>query len=202
MRLTAEQLGRGLAASDLLVRDLGAARQALSAGGVVGGKVGASYQRDVGPGSRRRSLYTFWKRTSPPPMMMTFDASNREVCQVRRQVTMTPLQQLVLLNDPQFVEAARGLAERACLERPTREEQLHSVYRRLTSRHPSVAQAQVLLGLYEEQRNYFLEHTEALDQFLSVGDHRPDPALDRSALAALTVVAGGLMSYDGFVMKR
>src|SRR5207245_464180 len=74
------------------------------------------YVADKGEGLYRRSLYTFWRRTSPPPDMTIFDAPSREVCTVRRQATSTPLQPLVLLNDPQFVEAARGLGERMLRE--------------------------------------------------------------------------------------
>ena len=75
---------------------------------------GKIYKQDQGAKLYRRSLYTFWRRTSPPPSMITFDAVSREVCTAKREVTATPLQSLVLLNDPQFVEAARVLARAGC----------------------------------------------------------------------------------------
>src|SRR5690606_37933411 len=75
-----------------------------------------TYTPDTGEGLYRRSMYTYIKRTVPPPSMMTFDATDREVCTVRREITITPLQALVLLNDPQYVEASRALAERILRE--------------------------------------------------------------------------------------
>ena len=117
-RLSAEMIRDGaLAASGLLVDTIGGPPvKPYQPPGLWEEKSGLTYQRDVGPGSHRRSLYTFWKRTSPPPAMLTFDATTREVCAVKRQTTATPLQALVLLNDPQFVEAARALAQRAMNE--------------------------------------------------------------------------------------
>ena len=110
--------------------------QALSAAGILSTKLGgpsvkpyqpagvwkeasgATYQADKGEGLHRRSLYTYWKRTAPPPAMLTFDATTREDCVARRSTTNTPLQALVLLNDPQFVEAARMLAQRMLVAFP------------------------------------------------------------------------------------
>ena len=102
------------------------------------------YVADKGEGLHRRSLYTFWRRTSPPPNMLAFDAPSREVCVVHRQTTSTPLQPLVLLNDPQFVEAARGLGERLLREGgATTEEPLAYAFRlaatRRADRHASCA---------------------------------------------------------------
>ena len=103
-----------LAASGLLVGTLGGPPvKPYQPAGLWEEKANIAYTRDQGEGSHRRSLYTFWKRTSPPPAMLTFDATSREVCAVKRLPTATPLQALVLLNDPQFVEAARALAQRA-----------------------------------------------------------------------------------------
>ena len=100
-------------------------------------KSGLAYDRDRGPGSHRRSLYTFWKRTSPPPAMLTFDATTREFCAVKRQTTATPLQALVLLNDPQFVEAARALAQRSFREGGlSLDSRITFAFRTLTGRYP------------------------------------------------------------------
>ena len=106
-----------LAASGLLVGKLGGPPvKPYQPAGLWEEKANIAYIRDQGEGSHRRSLYTFWKRTSPPPAMLTFDATSREVCAVKRLPTATPLQALVLLNDPQYVEAARALAQRAVHE--------------------------------------------------------------------------------------
>ena len=118
LRLSAEMLRDGaLAASGLLVDTIGGPPvKPYQPAGLWEEKSGTAYQRDVGPGSHRRSLYTFWKRTSPPPAMLTFDATTREVCAVKRQTTATPLQALVLLNDPQYVEAARDWPGGLCMK--------------------------------------------------------------------------------------
>ncbi len=117
-RLSAEMIRDGaLASAGLLVETIGGPPvKPYQPPGLWEEKSGLTYQRDQGAGSHRRSLYSFWKRTSPPPSMLTFDATTREVCAVKRQSTATPLQALVLLNDPQFIEAARALAQRAFRE--------------------------------------------------------------------------------------
>jgi Protein of unknown function (DUF1553)/Protein of unknown function (DUF1549)/Concanavalin A-like lectin/glucanases superfamily/Planctomycete cytochrome C len=204
VRLSAESLrDAALSASGLLVTKLGGPPvKPYQPEGLWEEKSGEKYARDEGEGSRRRSLYTFWKRTSPHPMMMTFDASNREVCVVRRQSTMTPLQTLVVLNDPQFVEAARALAERAMLDHGDLTKRLLAVFRRLTARQPSEAELRVLSEMYENQVKYFEGDKESSSKFLAVGDHKPDSKLNVIELAALAAVAEGLLSYDEFVMKR
>jgi hypothetical protein len=172
-------------------------------------KSGIAYRRDAGAGSHRRSLYTYWKRTSPPPSMMTFDASNREVCVVRRQVTMTPLQTLVLLNDPQYVEAARAIAELALRDspagdRPSVEEQLQTIFVRLTSRRATPSELEVLQQMRHDQLDWFesQEGSSTLEEWLAVGDHQVSTTCDRLELAALSAVASALMAYDETVMKR
>ncbi len=165
-------------------------------------KSGEKYQRDVGPGSHRRSLYTFWKRTSPPPSMMSFDATSREVCTVRRQSTLTPLQMLVLLNDPQYVEAAKALAEKAMKHSADRAEQLKYVFRALTGRSPKEKEVQILAQLFEEQLAEFQQTPEAAAKLLKIGDHVPSADLDANQLASMTVVVEGLLTFDETVMKR
>jgi len=166
-------------------------------------KSGAKYDRDVGQGSHRRSLYTFWKRTSPPPAMVTLDAAKREVCVVKRATTTTPLQALVLLNDPQYVEAARALAERAMTEGGAElDDRLAFTFRTLTSRHPAAAEMDVLQRLFAEQHQDFADRPEAVQQFLAIGDHPRNESLDATELAALAVVAAAVMNLDETVMKR
>ena len=100
-------------------------------------KSGAAYEQDHGDALYRRSMYTFWKRTSPHPAMVTLDAAERNICVARRQETATPMQALVLLNDPQFVEAARLLAERMIREGgEDLEGRITYAFRLLTGRRP------------------------------------------------------------------
>ena len=166
-------------------------------------KSGLSYTRDVGAGSHRRSLYSFWKRTSPPPAMLTFDATTREVCAVKRQTTATPLQALVLLNDPQFVEAARALAQRATSEGGSRlDDRLAYVFRTLTSRQPSARELAILERLYHDQYDEFRAGQSDARKLLTIGDAPFDPALDPIECAAMTVLAQAILNYDETVMKR
>ncbi|MFK7735391.1 MAG: DUF1553 domain-containing protein [Pirellulaceae bacterium] len=206
MRLPAEMIrDAALASSNLLVEKIGGPPvKPYQPDGLWKEKSGQKYARDKGEGSRRRSLYTYWKRTSPPPAMMTLDASNREVCVVRRQVTMTPLQMLVLLNDPQYVEAAKGVAVKATGHSKEVEEQLEHIFRSLVTRAPDPTEKTILKQLYEEQLADFAMNPEDAKRLLGVGDLSldSDSQINHNSLAALTVVAEGLMSYDETVMKR
>jgi hypothetical protein len=204
-RLPAEMLrDNALFASGLLVSRVGGPPvKPYQPAGLWEEKSGAKYDRDTGEGSHRRSLYTFWKRTSPPPAMVTLDAAKREVCVVKRATTTTPLQALVLLNDPQYVEAARALAERAMTEGGTQvEDRLVFTFRTLTSRRPTGPEIGVLKQLLEEQRQDFASRPEAAQQFLAVGDHKRNEKLDAAELAAMAVVAEAVMNFDENVMKR
>ncbi|MCH5377700.1 MAG: DUF1553 domain-containing protein, partial [Planctomycetes bacterium] len=192
-----------LAASGLLVEKIGGPPvKPYQPAGLWEEKSGAKYQRDANEGSHRRSLYTYWKRTSPPPAMMTLDAAKRDVCVVKRQTTSTPLQALVLLNDPQYVEAARALAQRVMLAETGTDARLTRMFRLLTSRRPEEAELRILRALFQEQRGRLADEREAAEQLLSVGDDRRDESLDPAELAAMTVVAQALLNFDETVMKR
>ena len=203
-RLSAEMIrDLALASSGLLVDTIGGAPvKPYQPEGLWEEKSGEKYNRDAGAGSHRRSLYTFWKRTSPPPSMMSFDATSREVCTVRRQSTLTPLQLLVLLNDPQYVEAAKALAERAMKQASERTQQLQFVFRALTARSATEKELAILGSLFEEQLAEFKLNPDQATKLLKVGDHPASTELDANELAAMTVVAEGLMTYDETVMKR
>jgi hypothetical protein len=205
-RLPAEMLrDNALMVSGLLVNKLGGpAVKPYQPEGLWKEKSGKVYKRDQGEGSHRRSLYTYWKRTSPPPAMMTLDAAKRDVCQVKRQVTATPLQALVLLNDPQYVEAARALAERVLLELPGADvdARLANLFKRLTSRAPEPNELSVLRELLEEQRSYFEQEPDNATQFLAIGDHVPNASLDVVNLAAWSIVAEALLNFDETVTLR
>ncbi len=160
------------------------------------------YHRDVGEGSHRRSLYTFWKRTSPPPSMLTLDAAKRDVCAVQRQATQTPLQSLVLLNDPQYVEAARALAERAMEhQKKSLGGQLIYLFKILTSRAPYENEIRLLESTYLQQLAAFQSQPERAQQFLAVGDQVPSKTLDHAELAAMTVVAETVMNFEESVSR-
>ncbi len=203
MRLTAEMLrDQALAASGLLVRKLGGPSVKPYQPEGLWKVNSGTYVSDTGANLYRRSLYTFWKRTVPPPTMNTFDAANRTYCQVRRQKTSTPLQALTLMNDPQFQEASRVLGQQI-LERklPTRAG-LTYAFRSLTSRFPSDAEIEILEELYEKQRVTFQKMPPKSEGWLSVGEYRVDHTLDRASLAAYAVVISTLLNFDGAVYKR
>ncbi|MCS1409091.1 MAG: hypothetical protein M2R45_02270 [Verrucomicrobia subdivision 3 bacterium] len=157
---------------------------------------------DEGEGLYRRSLYTYWKRTGPAPVMMALDASKRDVCSVRRETTTTPLQSFVFMNDPQFVEAARHLAL-AVMDSSAKDdaERLDHVFRQLTSRHAKPAELAVLGKLFQEQKDYFAADVERVKAFLSVGSSALSEEKQTVDLAALAVVASGVMSHDECIMK-
>jgi hypothetical protein len=162
-----------------------------------------AYVPDKGDGLHRRSLYTFWRRTSPPPDMLAFDAPSREVCVVRRQATTTPLQALVLLNDPQFVEASRALGERllSAGER-TRAEQLALAFRQVATRRPTGKELQLLSALYDEQLRLFRQDPVEAARLLRSGDHPVPQGLDLAELAAAMTTAGALLNLDAAVTTR
>ena len=157
---------------------------------------------DKGAGLYRRSLYTYWKRTAPAPMMMTLDASKREVCRVKRERTASPLQALVVMNGPQFVEASRMLAQRLMNEHAAADREiLVEMFRMLTSRQPSVADIETLTRLYQQQRTHFEQQPEAAKKYLSVGDSKAETD-DAARLAAFSSVANTLFAFDECMMRR
>ncbi|GAG36340.1 unnamed protein product, partial [marine sediment metagenome] len=144
-----------------------------------GGSNTSVFKQDAGSNLYRRSMYTFWKRTSPPPSMTTFDAPDRETCQVRRARTNTPLQALVLMNDVQFVEAARKLAERVVTEGGlSDEDRIVFAFRAVTSRRPNVTEKASLLRLLAEYQREFSADSEAAKRLISVGESSPNESLD------------------------
>jgi hypothetical protein len=135
--------------------------------------------------------------------MVTFDATDREVCVVQRQTTATPLQALVLLNDPQYVEAARAAAESVMLEpQNSVSEQIGKLFRTFIGRKPLDSELQLLEKLYAEQYTSFQAAPAAAKEFLAVGDHRADEALEPAKLAAMTVVAEAVMNHYETVTKQ
>lgn len=153
------------------------------------------YERDRGEGLYRRSLYTFWRRISSPTML--FDTSARSVCTVRLPRTNTPLQALILMNDVQYVEAARGLATRMLIEGgATPAERIAFAFRLATSRAPTEQERSILVQAYEGLRQRFVADPEGTQKYLSQGDSPRPPQLDATELAAYTAVASLIMNLD------
>jgi len=160
-------------------------------------------KRDKGDGLYRRSLYTYWKRTGPAPVMMALDAAKRDVCRVQRERTSTPLQVFVLLNGPQFVEASRFLAQRMLNMHPDdTQAALRDTFRSLTSRQPNDAELKVLTKLHDQQLATFKKHPERATEYLRIGDKPFDTKLPPAELAALATVANTLLSFDEAITKK
>jgi hypothetical protein len=162
-----------------------------------------AYPRSKGPDLYRRTLYTFWKRTAPPPTSVAFDAADRSVCTARRQSTSTPLQALALLNDPQIVEAARFLGQRMLKEGgPTRADQAAWAFRLVATRTATDKERTILAKLFEEEASIFASDPKAAEKLLAVGDSKTDAALKPTDLAAATSVALTILNHDAAVMRR
>ena len=150
----------------------------------------------------RRGMYTFWKRTAPPPEMNTFDAPSRESCTVRRERTNTPLQALLLMNDPQFVEAARTLGERAMKEGgATLESRLTYLFRLTTARRPDAKELAELAAAYKDHLATYMRDAAKAKQLISVGELKPDAKLNPSELAAWTMIANLILNLDEVINK-
>lgn len=188
---------------------------ALAVSGLLEGKIGGTPVRpyelaasfkpskpDKGAGLYRRSLYTYWKRTAPAPMMMTLDASKREVCRLKRERTASPLQSLVVMNGPQFVEASRVLAQKIIAQNDIdKPEMLVMIFRLLTTRPPTEDNLAVLSKLYQDQRQHFGAHLDDAKKYLAVGDS-PVETSDPARLAALASVVNMLFAFDECMMRR
>jgi mono/diheme cytochrome c family protein len=151
----------------------------------------------------RRSLYTFWRRTGPAPVLESFDVPKRVVCVAKRDATNTPLHAFVLMNGPQFVEAARVLAEKLLVEcRDQTDDALARAFELLTSRRPDDEEMAILRRMHAQQSDWYRAHPDDAAKLVSIGDTRPSPALQAIDVAAATGVINALMNYDGCVVKR
>ncbi len=205
-RLTAEQ-----------IRDL-----ALSASGLMNDKMGGppvspyqpgedlwreansmspAYKQSVGRSLYRRSLYSVWKRTVPLPNMLAFDTSTREVCMVKRTRTNTPLQALVLLNDVQFVEASRSMAQ-SVMAIDGDKQRITAAFVRFASRKPDQQELTILSDLLDSEREYFKENPEAAKGFVALGDHPSSDDQNVAEVAALTTVCQAILNLDATIWKR
>lgn len=151
----------------------------------------------------RRSLYTFWRRTGPAPVLEAFDVPKRVVCVARRDTTNSPLHAFVLLNAPQFVEAARVLAESLHKECDGRtDDMLDKAFLRLSSRPPDDQERTTLRKMFDAQHAWYGSHAEDAVKYLAIGERKADASVPAADLAAMAAVINALMSYDGCVVKR
>ena len=210
-RLDAEMLrDQALAVSGLLVRPIGGPSVKPPQPDGLWRAVGLSdsdtvkFKQDHGAEKvHRRSIYTFWKRTSPPPQMGTFDAPSREACTVRRERTNTPLQALLLMNDPQYLEAARCFAERilrASADSPR--QRILWAFEQATMRLPAEPEIEELLAAY---RDFFSEYSAdqlAAEAVIDVGEFLPDDKVAPIELATWTMVANLVLNLDEVITKE
>ncbi len=162
-----------------------------------------TYQQSHGADLYRRSMYTFVKRTVPYPSLNTFDAPDREKCTARRGVTNTPLQALVLMNDPTFVEAARALAERDLREAgPAKTDRIRYAFRLATAREPSPKELAILEGLYQKEIVHYDTDRKAAEKIVSIGESQRNAKLDPAELAAWTLVTSTILNMDESITKN
>lgn len=150
----------------------------------------------------RRSMYTFWKRTIPPPSMTIFDAPMREQCTVQRQSTSTPMQALVLLNDPQFTEASKLIAIRMLKEGgETATDRIKYAFRLATSRLPNSREIKILSNLLQQEKTTYDANPTAAKKLLSIGEYEMTEDLNTTELAAYTVVANAILNLTETIRK-
>ncbi|WP_209328819.1 PSD1 and planctomycete cytochrome C domain-containing protein [Lunatimonas salinarum] len=169
-----------------------------------GAKVGllGTYIQDKGDKLYRRGLYTFIKRTLPPPSMIIFDASNRDVCEPERTTTNTPLQALVMMNDPMVLEGARVLAANLLGDSTVGStDKLAMAFRLIVNRHPSDSERKVLEAYHEEQLTYFRDHSEVAQKILNVGEFPQNGSLDHVDQAALMQVICLIYNLEEAITK-
>ncbi len=162
-----------------------------------------SYVQDHGDALWRRSIYTFWKRTSPPPEMITFDAPDREKCMARRTITNTPLQALALLNDPAFVEAGRALAARMIEDGGSSSDaRLRWAFRLATARDPEPRELAVLRDSLRAEQAQFKRDPARAQELISVGESAAPAKIAKPELAAYAVVASMILNLDETVTRE
>ena len=162
----------------------------------------AKYEQDHGEALYRRGMYVFWRRSAHYPSFATFDAPNREVCTFLRQRTQTPLQSLVLMNDPAFVESSRALAQRVMREEPADPtKRLTRAFRHTLGRVPQPDEIATLQRAYEQQLANFRSDTKAAENLLAVGESKTPESIDKAELAAMTAVANVLLNLNETITK-
>jgi hypothetical protein len=159
------------------------------------------YVPDAGEGLYRRSMYTFWKRTCPPPGMATFDAPDREFCLVRRARTNTPLQALVLLNDPTFVEASRKLAERCLMSSQDINIRIDHAFRIVLGRRPDDVERSTIQEILDEATSEFTADPSSAEAWLAIGASPREMSISPVELAAWSTAMSVLLNLDESISK-
>jgi hypothetical protein len=197
-----------LSSSGLLVKEIGGPsvkpyqpkgiwEAAASTGGIAGNL--GTYKQSHGPDLYRRGIYSFIKRTVPPPAMMVFDASNRDQCEVKRTSTNTPLQALVMMNDPTVMEASRVLATRLAEEKTTVENKIEKAFRLIICRKPKEQEIKLL-------QSYYLQNQQALkaeniNKLLSIGEYNLPLRANKEVVAAMMLTISNIYNLDEAITK-
>jgi len=168
-----------------------------------GGRYQRKYMVGQGDDLYRRSLYTYWKRIAPPPAMIIFDADPRSICNVKRQSTNTPLQALVLLNDPQFLTASRALAQRMLKEGGSNlNERIEYAFRWATSRKPDEKELEILADLFQIEKKEFMEHPDRAEAFMNDNEVGTLEGVHQEELAAYGVIASTIINLSESLQKN
>jgi hypothetical protein len=196
-----------LASSGLLVRKLGGPSVrpyqpdgVWEAVAMIGSNT-RDYKRDTGENLYRRSMYTFWKRSAPPAAMEVLNAPNRETCTVRRDRTNTPLAALLTLNDVQFVEAARVLAEKTLASDTSDDNRIDFLAKRLLARPFRAEEMAIVKESLASLREHYKAKPEEAKKLIAFGESKANPKLDASELATWTMLANQLMNLDEVLNK-
>lgn len=208
IRMAAETVrDLALASSGLLVKEIGGPSvkvyqpKGIWESSTSGRGVLAHYVQDHGDDLYRRGLYSFIKRTVPPPGMLVFDASNRDQCEVKRLRTNTPLQALMLLNDPVILEASRVFAERLMKEQSTPEEKIKKAFQSVICREAKGEELKILLGYFEEERRKFNVVKEKAQQLTNAGEYPHSEINDIVSLASLMQVIHTIYNMEEAITK-
>lgn len=161
----------------------------------------AAYRQDHGEKLYRRGIYSFIKRTVPPPAMMIFDASNRDQCEVKRTRTNTPLQALVMMNDPTMLESSMVLSKRLLNQYKTTDEQVREAFRRIVCRHPKADEEKMLKEYYNERLQFFNKDASLAAKTIQVGESESDPGLPAAQVAALMQMIQVIYNLDEAITK-
>jgi hypothetical protein len=208
LRFTAEEVrDLLLASSGLLVKEIGGpSSKVYQPAGIwesstSGRGVLARYVQDHGEKLYRRGLYSFIKRTVPPPGMLIFDASNRDQCEVKRTRTNTPLQALVLMNDPTMLEAARVLAERLMTEKSSEEDKITKAFRSIICRIPTAEERSLIENYFEKEKSLFSKQPDKAKKIISVGEFKHETIADTAALASLIKTVQMIYNLDETISR-
>lgn len=196
-----------LASSGLLVKEIGGPSvkpyqpKGLWESSTSGRGVLATYVQDHGDSLYRRGIYTFIKLTVPPPSMIIFDASNRDQCEVKRSQTNTPLQALVMMNDPTVWEASRVLAQKLLKEKNTEEKNIETAFRQIVCRKPSAREMDILKDYYTNELKLFAASSQDAGKILRLGEFPADKQLDKNTLAALMKTISTIYNLEESITK-